>query len=258
MAFPNERIDDPSIRVSHPVKGRIPEAVGKAAKDLLEFEKTIYYERMAFLYDIPSISEDINGNKLSLSLGGVKSYNLENLYGRKCEERFKVFVGFQNHVCTNLCVSTNGFKDELRVRTLAELLNRVYQLFAVFNIQSELCSLENLSEYSLSEHQFASLVGRLRMYQYLKPSEKAGIPALMLGDSQLNAVIRSYYYDKAFQRDSLGGIDLWRFYNLLTGANKSSYIDTFLNRTINALSFTSLLLELLKMGKMLWYLDVEQ
>jgi hypothetical protein len=96
------------------------------------------------------------------------------------------------------------------------------------------------------------------MYQYLKPSEKAGIPALMLGDSQLNAVIRSYYYDKAFQRDSLGGIDLWRFYNLLTGANKSSYIDTFLNRTINALSFTSLLLELLKMGKMLWYLDVEQ
>ena len=124
-----------------------------------------------------------SGNKLSLSLGGVRSYNLENLYGRKCEERFKVFVDFQNHVCTNLCVSTNGFKDELRVRTLAELLNRVYQLFAVFNIQSELCSLENLSEFSLSEHQFASLVGRLRMYQYLKPSEKAGIPALMLGDS---------------------------------------------------------------------------
>ena len=27
---------------------------------------------------------------------------------------------------------------------------------------------------------------------------------------------------------------MWRFYNLLTGANKSSYIDSFLDRSLNA------------------------
>ena len=27
---------------------------------------------------------------------------------------------------------------------------------------------------------------------------------------------------------------LWKFYNLLTGANKSSYIDSFLDRSLNA------------------------
>lgn len=163
LAFQHERISNPAIRVSHVVKGRIPEACGKAAKDLLEHEKTIYYERMAFLYDIPTISEGINGNKLTLSLGGVRAYNLENLYGRKMEEKFRVFVGFKNHVCCNLCVSTDGFLDDLRVRTLSELFNRVVQLFGMFNLEKELRTLENLSEYSLSEHQFAQLVGRLRM-----------------------------------------------------------------------------------------------
>ena len=46
----------PNVRVSHPIKGRIPEAKGKAAKELEEWEKTIYYERMAFclLYTSPS------------------------------------------------------------------------------------------------------------------------------------------------------------------------------------------------------------
>jgi hypothetical protein len=48
------------------VKGRIPEAIGKPAKDLLEHEKTIYYERMAFMMTIPSITEMVNGNRLSL------------------------------------------------------------------------------------------------------------------------------------------------------------------------------------------------
>ena len=29
-------------------------------------------------------------------------------------------------------------------------------------------------------------------------------------------------------------INMWNFYNLLTGANKSSYIDMFLDRSLNA------------------------
>ena len=31
-----------------------------------------------------------------------------------------------------------------------------------------------------------------------------------------------------------GDLSMWRFYNLLTGANKSSYIDSFLDRAYNA------------------------
>ncbi|MDP4223024.1 MAG: DUF3871 family protein [Bacteroidota bacterium] len=255
LAFQGEHISEPAIRVSHPIKGRIPEAVGKPAKDLVEREKTIYYERMAFLIEIPSISEDINGNSLALSLGGVRAYNVENLYGRKTEEKFRVFIGYKNRVCCNLCVSSDGYLEDLRTRTVSELFNRVVQLFGMYNMDKDLRTFESLSEYVLSERQFAQLVGRLRMYQFLKPSEKVGIPPLTLGDSQVNSVIRGYYHDKAFQRDAYANLDMWRFYNLLTGAYKSSYIDTFLDRTVNTLSFTRLLLESLKTVQTLWYLD---
>lgn len=190
---------------------------------------------MAFVYEVASIEENVNGNRLSLTVGGVRAYNIENLYGRKSEERFKVFIGFKNWVCINLSVATDGFREEIRVRTTAELFNQVYRLYAEFNFQNHLNSLRNLADYALSERQFAHLIGRLRMYPYLKPDEKAGIPALQLGDSQTNCIIRDYYQDKSFFRDDVGNVNLWRFYNLLTGANKSSY------RLVSCYFFTDLL-----------------
>ena len=210
---------------------------------------------MAFVYEIPSIEETVNGNRLLLTVGGVRAYNLENLYGRKSEERFKIFVGFKNWVCVNLCISTDGLQGDLRARTTQELLNRAFQLFASFNAQKQLNNLRYLADYALNERQFAHLIGRLRMYPFLKSSQKIGIPALELGDSQVNTVIRDYYKDTSFCRDNDGNINLWKFYNLLTGANKSSYIDTYLDRTVNALSFTQTLLNSLKSGQYLWYLD---
>ena len=255
LAFPNEQILEPAVRVSHPIKGRIPSAVGKPAHELEEYEKTQYYERMAFMYEVPSIADNVNGNKMSLAVGGVRAYNFENLYGRKIEERFKVYIGWKNWVCINLSVSTDGFREEIRVRTTAELFSQAYRMFAMFNLQNQINSLRNLADYALTERQFAHLIGRLRMYPYLKLDEKAGMPSLLLGDSQTNCIIRDYYQDKSFCRDTSGNINLWRFYNLLTGANKSSYIDTFLDRTVNTLNFSQMLLECLKMGRNSWYLD---
>ena len=81
--FTSENILFPAVRISHPIKGRIPEAMGKPAELLTEQEKTIYYARMAFVYEVPGITSTINGNKLSLSIGGVRAYNHENLYGKR-------------------------------------------------------------------------------------------------------------------------------------------------------------------------------
>ena len=71
--YRGETILDPSIRVSHEVKGRIPEAMGKPAHLLMEDERTVYYERMAFTIEVPSIFETIAGNPLSLCVGGVRA-----------------------------------------------------------------------------------------------------------------------------------------------------------------------------------------
>jgi hypothetical protein len=67
-----ETILKPNIRLSHPIKGRTPEAKDKPAIELLEHEKTIHYERMAFVIEVPSVYDKIEGNKLSLVIGGVR------------------------------------------------------------------------------------------------------------------------------------------------------------------------------------------
>ena len=77
--FNGERVEQADIRVSHIIKGRIPEAIHKPANQLLESDKTIYYERAAFSIDIPTIYETVGGNKLNLSIVGVRAYNQMNL-----------------------------------------------------------------------------------------------------------------------------------------------------------------------------------
>ena len=136
--FHGESIEKPSIRVSHIIKGRTPEAINKSVKELLDEDKTIYYERMMFCFEIPTIYEDIAGNRLNLTIGGVRAYNHENLYSKKSTEKFKIFIGFKNMVCCNLCVSTDGYKAELKVMSTGDLFKAAIQLFQDYNISKHL------------------------------------------------------------------------------------------------------------------------
>ena len=53
--FSGERIEQPDSRVSHSIKGRVPSAIHKRASQLQDSDRTIYYERCAFAYEVPSI-----------------------------------------------------------------------------------------------------------------------------------------------------------------------------------------------------------
>ena len=236
--FPHHSISTPEIRVSHQIKGRTPDAIHLNAKDLLDHQKTIYYERMAFVINIPSIVDSINGNELTLSVGGVRSYNLENLYNKKTLEKFKFFIGFQNKVCLNMCINTDGFKEDLRVSSASELQHKVIEVMQNYNAELHLMEMKELTQDYLSEHQFAQLIGKSRLYQHLPKSEKQKIPMLNFNDSHINTMAKDYYEDKNFCRLDDGRINLWDVYNLFTQANKSSYIDTFLDRNLNAFEFT--------------------
>ena len=242
-APPNERVLSPAIRVSHPVKGRTPGAVGKPVKELLEHEKTIYYERMAFIVEVGTITREIDGQTLGLTIGGVRAYNHDNLYGKKTEEKFQLFVGFKNWVCCNLCISTDGFKKEVRARNAFEITEVVEGMIASFDIDREVDRLKRLKSVKLSESEFAQFLGRARMLQHLPKEETFGIPEILPGDSQLNAVAEGYYRDPHFSRSSSGSISLWNVYNLMTGSLKKNYIDTLLQREVNCLSTAEVLLE---------------
>ncbi len=222
------------VRVSHPIKGRIPEARHKKASDLLPHEETLYYERMMFVIEIPSVRKDIGGNSLSLTIGGVRSYHLDNLHSKKSAERFKLFIGFKNKVCCNLCVWSDGFVEDCKAFTHHEIQYRVQELIERFNPKAHLEEFASWQNKSVTEKQFAEFIGRCRMYLYMPKSEKLGLPRLEFGDGQLNQVVDGYYNDENFSRDSIGSISVWNLYNLFTGANKSSYIDRFLERSVNA------------------------
>lgn len=237
--FPHHQLSLPEVRISHQIKGRIPSAIHKPVKELLDHEKTIYYERMAFMIQIPSITEHINGNDIALTIGGVRAYNQENLYSKKSFEKFKFFVGFQNLVCCNMCVSSDGYAGELKVDGVESLQNKLLQILQQYNTKKHLEAMEQLGKHQLTEHQFAQLLGKARLYNYLPKRDKSKIPELLLNDGQLSTVAKDYYLDDSFCRNDNGNINLWNVYNLFTGANKSSYIDSFLSRNVNAFEFTN-------------------
>ena len=231
--FTGETIDKPDIRVSHIVKGRIPEAVHKPANQLLESDKTQYFERMMFCFEVPTIYETVEGNKLTLSVGGVRAYNQMNLYSKKTVERFKVFVGFKNIVCCNLCVYTDGYLGNLEVSSTNDLFRSVLEMFNRYDPAKHIHLMQTLGNSYLTEHQFCQILGKMRLYQCLPQGYQKSVPRLLITDTQINSVAKAYIQDENF--GGFGGdLSMWRFYNLLTGANKSSYIDSFLDRSLNA------------------------
>lgn len=116
--------------------------------------------------------------------------------------------------------------------------------------------MKQLSQHNLTEQQFAQLIGRARLYHYLPKQEKSQIPELLLNDGQISAVAKDYYLDDSFSRNENGDINLWKVYNLFTGANKSSYIDSFLSRKINAFDFSKALANAINgNSNHYWFLD---
>ncbi len=220
-----ERTANLGVRVSHPIKGRIFQARNKKASELQEHEKTIYYERMAFSFDIPAVSKTVNGKEVSLSVVGVKAYNQDNLYAfGNSLQRFKFGIGYKVKVCTNLCLFTDGTSLDIKVRSLEELEDSIGKLIEGTNFNDQLRLLESFDDYRLTQKQFATLLGKCRMYNHLPKDLKRDIPELLISDSQVSMVTKSYYNDDRFPKDEDGGISLWNLYNLYTDAVKSSYI----------------------------------
>lgn len=216
----------------------------------------MYYERMAFIQEISSITDTIDGQTLPLIVGGVKFYNLDNLSNKKgADEQFKIFIGFKVSVCTNMCVWSDGYVGDLKVKNVDQLRFAIYQLVRSFDAITQLKQLEALQQYSLTEGQFAHLIGRCKMYQHLPTNIKQEIPKLEFGDAQINSICKDYYKDNSFCRNEEGDISLWKLYNLFTASNKQSYIDSFVDRAANASQFTRLLASTIEHKSTNWFIS---
>lgn len=245
------------VRVSHPIKGRIFDARHKKATELLDNEKTIYYERMAFSFDLPQVKYNIMGQLLTLSVVGIKSYSMDNLYSfGGAKQTFKLGIGFKVKVCTNMCLWSDGVSLEIKARNLDELGIAISELFSNASFEQHIPALKGLGNYDISEKQFAHILGKARMYNHLPNELKKGIPELLISDTQVSAVTKEYYRNLNFKRNPNGSINLWNLYNLFTESVKSSYIDTFLDRGVNAFTFNNGIAQALEQkGDYSWFLS---
>lgn len=236
--FSGQTINSPEIRVSHIVRGRTANSLHKRTSELLECEKTQFYQRLAFAFTIPSLHECIDGQRLELCVGGVRNYSDLNLYrSNRGMEKFTVFIGWRVHVCSNQVLTGEGVRLNLEVMSLHGLYKAVLDLFSGFNLDRDIRLLQSLTQTRLSERDFAQIIGRMRLYQALPSFLQRKLPKLLITDSQINNVCRDYYSNPNFgHKDNT--ISMFDFHNLLTEANKSSYIDSYVQRGVNATEIT--------------------
>ena len=229
------------IRTSHPIQGRRPEAIHKKQNELTENDKTIYYQRMAFISHVVGLSREINGQIVNLTIGGVRNYADDQLYRTATPQRFKVFVGWQVRVCSNMMLTCNGNSGVIQCLTEADVFQKAIELFTKFNPEREniLAQLGNLQSTRMTEQQFCNIIGRMRLYQALPVAEQHLLPPILLGDQAMNEATRGYFANPNFcKREGEDGISCWNFLQLMTEAVKSSYIDKFTDRNQNAVDIT--------------------
>ena len=229
----------PELRVSHPIIGRVPSAQHKKASELRDDEKTTFYQRMAFCAHVKNLTRTINGETVHLCIGGVRAYNEDKLYNRQSTMKFKVFVGWQVRVCSNLMLTCDGNSGTIDCMTEADIMQKSFELFNGFNPHKEdtLRLLENLSSTTISEEQFCQIIGRMRLYQFLPLAEQKQLPSLTIGDQAVNAMVKNYISNPNFGKKEGEDFTAWNLMQLANEAVKQSYIDKWLDRNQNCTDF---------------------
>lgn len=227
------------LRVSHPIIGRIPSAQHKKIYELTEKEKTIFYQRIAFCCHVVNLTRNINGQTVHLCVGGVRAYNEDKLYSRKSAMKFKVFVGWQVRVCSNLMLTCDGYSGTIECLTEADVIQKTFELFNGFEpgMDDTLHSLEDLRTTPISEELFCKIIGRMRLYQALPMNKRKELPQLIVGDTAVNAMVRNYVTNPNFGITSGGDFTCWNLMQLGNEAVKQSYIDKWLERNQNCTDF---------------------
>ena len=239
--FNSETFGELECRVSHPIKGRTPNALRTPANLLTEADKTLFYQRFCFCFELTSMTKTIDGQPICLTIGGVRAYNEQNLYANKSPEKLKIFIGWRVKVCSNLMLSCDGLQDRLEVLSSLDIYKSALDLFTAFDPIDNFNMLENLVNTRLSTQEFCNIIGRMRLYQALpaRTRQELHLPELLLGDSQINAATREFVGNENFGLNGQDSISCYQLLQCLNESSKSSYIDTFLTKNRNCVEIAT-------------------
>ena len=234
--FANDTFSDIECRVSHQINGRTPDALNIPAKNLKANQITTFYQRFCFCFEILTQTSNINGQDVSLVVGGLRSLHETNLYSKKSPEKFRIFIGYRVHVCSNMMLTCDGLSEKLECMTEADIFQHAMMLFSRFNKEKTLSELEFLSQTTMTTEQFCQFIGKCRLYAALSDYQRRelNLPQILLGDSLLNAATRGFVTNPNFGVNGTDMISCWQLMQLLNDAARQSYIDVWADRNRNA------------------------
>ena len=153
--------------------------------------------------------------------------------------KFKVFVGWQVRVCSNLMLTCDGYSGTIECLTEADIMQKTFELFGGFEpmMDDTLHNLEGLRATPIPEELFCKIIGRMRLYQALPMNEQRKLPQLIVGDTAVNAMVRNYVSNLDFGITSGDDFTCWNLMQLGNEAVKQSYIDKWLERNQNCTDF---------------------
>lgn len=223
------------FRVSHPISGRTPDAINLKANELLDHQKTLFYQRIAACLTVKSKSTTICGNDTDFTIGFVRSYHTTNLYGSKVPEKITLFTGTRIRVCSNMCLTTNGLKDNIECLTASDVYQNTLELLDSYQATAEhdIEQLEGLGRTRIDISRFCTLIGRLRYYQALSLQEQHQLPPMLLGDALCNEATRLFVSSRWGLKDGQDSINCFELLQCFNEACKQSYIHNFLPKNAN-------------------------
>lgn len=238
--FHGESFGLPTIRCSHKIEGRKPEAKFKSKDQIQPSDLTRFWQRAAFCIEIPSITTNICGEPVVLTVGGTSSLHDVNLFSKRSSRHFSYFVSFKCRICSNQMINIQyGLKDRVECFSPGDIYSGAVQLFSQFNIERDIQALSALGNVRITSDQFATLVGKLRLLSVLPTAAKKQLPSIELGDGQVLEACRNFvngHFGLQDGQDSINGFELLNCFN---AAAKNSYIHNYCAKVANCVTLTT-------------------
>ena len=86
--------------------------------------------------------------------------------------------------------------SNLEVSNTCDLYRSVLEMFHAYNPAKHIHLMQQLGNACMSEHQFAQILGKMRLYQCLPQGFQKSIPRLLITDTQINSVAKAYIQDE--------------------------------------------------------------
>ena len=233
--FGLENLSPLEFRGSHLRKARIVSAQDlKEAPEDQEDKTTSYLERLACCFTVKNYARTICEHETDVCCGFIRSYHTTNLYSSKQAERISLWCSRRVRVCSNLCLSVSGLREDIQVMSINDVYSAAIEIMRSYlsNADEDNRILEGLSHTRISIPQYKKLIGSLRYYMSLEPKGRKELPEMdiQLGDAQCYEACRLFINSQWGLKDGETSLDLFRLLQTFTDACKQSYLHNFLSK----------------------------